>query len=436
MKSNEVPLKSSNPRSKENPSNSKTKASLQIVAKPLTSAFSAASEPNSIDSLLESAISDVKPKKNITKEISNPSMLGSDQIKIGPGSRDLAEVSRISGGSEGLKTANVEVQAPADLLLQPRDQISQIPFFFLQEISNPPLLNSNDNINLSDSSPRMEIGHGIRDLTEASRISGGSDSSKTENVEVQVAVDLLLQARDPTVNSKNVGLRSKNTVDDTIKRVIEPLDLVAKEKGQFCDRVPDKIVAKPLNSAFSAASERNSIDSLLESAISDVNPRKKSTEEISNPSLLDSSNRTHISPESLKTEDAEVIQAASILMEIAGKGTAAKGTAADTTAEDEEVAQILLDLAASTSNKKDEEEEEEEEEEWSTDEVDLLIEKVLSQDITDLDSVWMDYFPNRSKVSCRTKFYIEMEKGFPGDFSDFSPPPTPPLPRSLTHLRF
>lgn len=87
----------------------------------------------------------------------------------------------------------------------------------------------------------MEIGHGIRDLTEASRISRGSDSSKTENVEVQVAVDLLLQARDPTVNSKNVGLRTKKTVDDSIKRVVEPLDLVAKEKGQFCDRVPDKV---------------------------------------------------------------------------------------------------------------------------------------------------------------------------------------------------
>ncbi|XXG79039.1 hypothetical protein AAC387_Pa09g0195 [Persea americana] len=37
------------------------------------------------------------------------------------------------------------------------------------------------------------------------------------------------------------------------------------------------MVAKTLNSAFSAASECNSIDSLLESAISDVNPRNKST---------------------------------------------------------------------------------------------------------------------------------------------------------------
>ncbi|XXG79037.1 hypothetical protein AAC387_Pa09g0193 [Persea americana] len=129
MKSNAVPLKSSNPRSKENPLNSKTKASLQIIAKPLNSAFSAASERNSIDSLLESVISDVKPKKNITEEISNPSMLGSDQIKIGPGIRDVAEVSPISSGSEGLKTENVEVQVADDLRLQPHDQ----------EISNPPL---------------------------------------------------------------------------------------------------------------------------------------------------------------------------------------------------------------------------------------------------------------------------------------------------------
>ncbi|XXG79038.1 hypothetical protein AAC387_Pa09g0194 [Persea americana] len=57
----------------------------------------------------------------------------------------------------------------------------------------------------------MEIEHGIRDLTDASRISGGSDRSKTENMEVQVVIDLLLQVRDPTVNSVDVGLRSKKT---------------------------------------------------------------------------------------------------------------------------------------------------------------------------------------------------------------------------------
>lgn len=87
----------------------------------------------------------------------------------------------------------------------------------------------------------MEIKHGIQNLTEASRISGGSNHLKTESVEVQVAVDLLLQVRDQTVNSVDVGLRSKKTVDDSIKRVIKPLDLVGKEKGQFCDRVPEKV---------------------------------------------------------------------------------------------------------------------------------------------------------------------------------------------------
>ncbi|KAJ8619397.1 hypothetical protein MRB53_027926 [Persea americana] len=170
MKSNQIPLKSSNRRSKETPTKTK------VVAKSLNPAFSAASERNSIDSLLQSVISDGSPEKNITEEISNPS-----------------------------------------------------------------LLESSDEIDLSDFALATEIEHGSRDISELSRISGGSSGSRTENVEVQVAVDLLLQARDQVVNSVDVDRRSKKIVDDLIKSVIDPSDLVAMERERFYCRLREKV---------------------------------------------------------------------------------------------------------------------------------------------------------------------------------------------------
>ncbi|XP_058076565.1 uncharacterized protein LOC131225137 [Magnolia sinica] len=78
-------------------------------------------------------------------------------------------------------------------------------------------------------------------ITDGNQVSGGSEVFKTENVDVQVAVDLLLAARFQVLNSPNVDLRSKKLLDCLIKSAIEPLGWLPEEQDRFYGLLQAKV---------------------------------------------------------------------------------------------------------------------------------------------------------------------------------------------------
>ncbi|XP_058083274.1 uncharacterized protein LOC131231179 [Magnolia sinica] len=70
---------------------------------------------------------------------------------------------------------------------------------------------------------------------------GGSEVFKMENVDIQVAVDLLLAARFQVMNSPNIDLRSKKPLDCLIKSVIELLDRLPEEQDRFYGLLQAKV---------------------------------------------------------------------------------------------------------------------------------------------------------------------------------------------------
>ncbi|XP_058076656.1 uncharacterized protein LOC131225197 [Magnolia sinica] len=72
-------------------------------------------------------------------------------------------------------------------------------------------------------------------ITDGNQGSSGSEVFETENVDIQVAVDLLLSARFQVLNCPNVDLRWKKLLDCLIKSAIEPLDWLPEDHhGSRC----------------------------------------------------------------------------------------------------------------------------------------------------------------------------------------------------------
>ncbi|XP_058078583.1 uncharacterized protein LOC131226889 [Magnolia sinica] len=78
-------------------------------------------------------------------------------------------------------------------------------------------------------------------IADGNQGSGGSEVFKTENVYVQVAIDLLLAARFQVLNSPNVDLQWKKLLDCLIKSAIEPLDWLPEEQDRFYGLLQEKV---------------------------------------------------------------------------------------------------------------------------------------------------------------------------------------------------
>ncbi|XP_058068957.1 uncharacterized protein LOC131218338 [Magnolia sinica] len=192
MKSSTVqtPQKATIRRSKEK--------SHKIIAKSLNPAFLAASEADPIDSSFISAITEGNQEADLSK-VCFRSQFSEICVKIHAISHVC--MSRLQSGPKPSFSSPSDAFDPTDAL---------------ESFSTP-------------------------SITDGNQGSGGSEVFKTENVYIQVAVDLLLAARFQVLNSPNVDLQWKKLLDFLIKSTIELLDWLPEEQDRFYGLLQEKV---------------------------------------------------------------------------------------------------------------------------------------------------------------------------------------------------